>query len=112
MAVMRLQMQACAGMGGAKCGGHVTCAAPARLVPQVAHAYWAIGRHVLGLLEDRLVALPAGYMQARRECIDQIMTAAAPDACCHPTSWWRSLRWLQPTPQAPLGLLRRALSCL
>ena len=34
-----LQMQACAGMGGAKCSGHVTCAAPARLVPQVAHAY-------------------------------------------------------------------------
>eukprot|EP00964_Phaeocystis_antarctica_P010791 scaffold5937_cov68-Phaeocystis_antarctica.AAC.7 len=58
-----LQMQACAGMGGAKCSGHVTCAAPARLVPQ-----------------------------ARRECIDQIMTAAAPDACCHPTSKWRSLR--------------------
>jgi hypothetical protein len=38
--------------------------------------------------------------------------AAATDACCHPTSKWRSLRWLKTTPQAPLGLLRRALSCL
>ena len=40
MAVVRIHFrQACSGMGGAKCGGHVACAAPARLVYQVAHAY-------------------------------------------------------------------------
>ena len=75
--------------------------------------YWTCaGRCTIPGSCERLVALPAGHMQARCECIDLIMTAAATDACCHPTSKWRSLRWLRTTPQAPLGLLRRALSCL